>query len=83
MFYKCKPEFEPLDDFSSESDEYQSCLIHQDLQLLYGSSSHLTKLNLSKFKIFKNGTFEPKFEIQSDFNLKCDEYQSCSTNEDL
>jgi hypothetical protein len=40
-------------------------------------------LNLSNFKIFKNGTFEPKFKIQSDFNLKCDEYQSCSTNENL
>jgi hypothetical protein len=41
-------------------------------KLLYGLFSHLTKFEI-----------EPKFEIESDLNLKCDEYQGCSTNEDL
>ena len=33
-----------------------------------------------KFEILKNDKFEPKFETQNDFNIKSDEYQSCSTH---
>jgi hypothetical protein len=49
MFHKFKPEFEPINYFSSESGEYQSCSNHQDLQLLYGSFFHLTKFEPFKF----------------------------------
>ena len=48
--------------------------------------SHLIiwqNLNLLNFEILKNDKFEPKFETQIDFNIKSDEYQSCSTHEYL
>ena len=59
---------------------YQSCRGHEDLQLLFWSSCHLTKFEPFKFEILKNDKFEPKFETQNDFNIKSDEYQSCSTH---
>ena len=40
-------------------------------------------LNVWSLKFFKNDKFEPKFETQNDFNIKSDEYQSCSTHQDL
>jgi hypothetical protein len=40
-------------------------------------------LNLWNLKFLKNNEFEPKFEMQNDFNMKSDEYQSCSTHQDL
>jgi len=55
-------------------------ITHQDLQLLFWSSCHLTKFEPFKFEILKNDKFEPKFETQNDFNIKSDEYQSCSTH---
>jgi len=59
------------------SNENQSCRGHEDLQLLFWSSCHLTKFEPFKFEISKNDKFEPKFETQNDFNIKSDEYQSC------
>ena len=56
-------------------------ITHQDLQLLFWSSCHLIKFEPFKFEILKNDKFEPKFETQNDFNIKTDEYQSCSTHE--
>jgi hypothetical protein len=78
-FDKFKSKFQTLNDFRCKSDEYKSCSTHQDLQLLFWSSCHLIKFEPFKFEIFKNDKFEPKFETQNDFNIKSDEYQSCST----
>ena len=58
------------------SNENQSCRGHEDLQLLFWSSCHLTKFDPLKFEISKNDKFKPKFETQNDFNIKSDEYQS-------
>ena len=63
-----------------KSDEYKSCSTHRDLQLLFWSSCHLTKFEPFKFEILKNDKFKPKFETQNYFNIKSDEYQSCSTH---
>ena len=79
-FDKFKPNFQTINDFRCKSDEYKSCSTHQDLQLLFLSSCHLTKFEPFKFEILKNDKFEPKFETQNNFNIKSDEYQSCSTH---
>jgi len=60
--------------------EDQSCRGHEDLQFLFWSSCYLTKFETFIFEILKNNKFEPKFETQNDFNIKSDEYQSCSTH---
>jgi mRNA-degrading endonuclease YafQ of YafQ-DinJ toxin-antitoxin module len=77
------PKFETQSYFNMKCDEYQSCSTSLDLQLLYGSFFHLTKFEPFKFKILKNGRFDPKFETQNDLNMEHDEYQSCSTSQDL
>ena len=77
---KFEPEFETQNDFNIKSDEYKSCSTHQDLQLLFWSSCHLTKFEHFKFGILINDKFEPKFETQNDFNIKSDEYQSFSNH---
>ena len=68
-FDKFKPNFKTLNDFRCKSDEYKSCLTHQDLQFLFWSSCHLTKFKPFKFEILKNEKFEPKFETQNDLNI--------------
>ena len=78
-----KPKLETQNDFNIKSDEYQSCSNHQDLQLCCWPFLNLIKFECLKFEIFKNDKFEPKFETQNDFNIKSDEYQSCSTHQDL
>jgi hypothetical protein len=78
-----EPKFEIQSDLNLKCDEYQSFSTNEDLQLWYRSSWHLTKFEPFKFKFFKNGRFDPKFETQNDLNMKRDEYHSCSTNEDL
>ena len=82
-FDKFKPNFKTLNDFRCKSDKHKSCSTHQDVQLLFWSSYHLTKFEPFKFEILKNDKFEPKFETQIDFNIKSDEYKSCSTHEYL
>ena len=76
-FNKFKPNFQTLNDIICKSDEYKTCSTHQDLQLLFWLSYHLTKFKHFKFEILKNDKFEQKFETQNDFNIKSDEYQSC------
>ena len=39
-----KQDFETLNDFSWKTHEYQSCSTHQDVQLMFWSFLHLTKL---------------------------------------
>ena len=73
-FDKFKLNFQTLNDFRCKSGEDKSCSTHQDLQLLFWSSYHLTKFEPFKFEILKNDKFEPKFETQNDFNIKSDEY---------
>jgi hypothetical protein len=73
----------PPNDFISKSDEYQSCITHEDLQLLVWSSYHLTKFYQFKFWNLKNDKFKPEFEHPNDFSWKSDEYQSWTTHEDL
>jgi hypothetical protein len=46
----------------------------------FGHLIILQNLNLSILKFLKNNKFEPKFETQNEFNIKSDEYQSCSTH---
>jgi hypothetical protein len=79
-FNKFKQNFQTLNDFRCKSDEYKSCSTHKDLQLLFWLSRHLTKFEHFKFEILKNDKSEPNFETQNDFNIKSDEYQSCSTH---
>ena len=78
--WQVQTKFQTLNDFRCKSDEYKSCSTHQDLQLLFWLSCHLTKFEPFKFEILKNDKFEPKFETQNDFDIKSDEYQSCSTH---
>ena len=40
-------------------------------------------MNLRNLKSFKNDEVKPKFEAQNYFNTERDEYQSCSTHQDL
>jgi len=80
---KLEPKFETQNDFNIKGDEYQSCSTHEYTQLLFWSSCHLTKFEPFKFEILKNNKFKPKFDTQNDFNIKSDEYQSCSTHEYL
>ena len=79
-FDKFKPNLQTLNDFRCKSGEYKSCSTHQDLELLVWLYCHLTKFESFKFEILKNDKFEPTFETQNDFNIKSDEYQSCSTH---
>ena len=72
--------FETPNDLKSKFDKHQSYRGHEDLQLLFWSSCHLTKFEPFKFEILKNDKFEPKFETQNDFNIKSDEYKSCSNH---
>ena len=53
---------------AKKSDEYQSCITHQDLQLLFCSSFRVTKVEQFKFWILKNDKFKPNFEISNDFS---------------
>jgi hypothetical protein len=76
-------QFETPNDFISKSDEYQSCITHEDLQLLVWSSCHLTKFYQIKFWNLKNDKFKPEFEHPNDFSWKSDEYQSWITHEDI
>ena len=58
-------QIQTLNDFICKSDEYKSCSTHQDLELLFWLSCHLTKFEPFKFEILKNDKFKPKFETQN------------------
>ena len=79
-----KQHFQRVNDFSWKSQQQQqSCRTHQDLQLLFWKTSHVTLFVQFKIWISKNGKFKQDFQTPNHVRWKSHEHKSCISQQDL